>query len=248
MSARQINVGSTARGGTFSVQKHGAKPEEKTDRKIYLDNTVEGIEKRQDPANFADTASINKAGVHDLSASILRGSEKSIYGQLKHYDEAIVLFMPLPAESDLQIFSALARVTGMDAKVMTDMKAMLTRPVFAQASDMGTRFVDTKAGTGGEGEFSYGLSGTVIRKPKDRARRINEADLADRKLGALTYTTVAKSAITKVNEIVLACRQHRSKLFPMYARWDPTNKDFVVQTKDLKETGQRVSDGGKLTN
>jgi hypothetical protein len=244
MTARQINIGDTARGGRFQAQKLGSKPEPATDRQMLLDNTIAGVTKRTNPASFADRATRNREGVHDMSASLLRG-DKGIYEQLKHYDEAIVLFMPLPAESDLRIFSALAKVKGMDPQAIAGMEALLTRPIFAQASDMGTRYVDTAPASEGEGSFAYGLTGTVIRTKGDRARSINPADMAERRRGALSYTQVAVAGITKVNEIVMAYRNHESGLFPMYAAWDDNNKDFVELRADLTPTGRAISNTGR---
>lgn len=244
MTARQINIGSTARGGRFQAQKLGGQPDKLTDREMYLDNSIQGIGERTKPENFKDRGTVNEKGVHDLSASLLRG-DKAIYEQLKHYDEAVVLFMPLPEENDLRIFSALSKLKGMDTKVMEMMGGLLTRPIFAQASDMGTRYVDTQEGSEGEGNFRYGLTGTVIREEGDRARKINVADMASREKGALAYKEIATSSITRVNEIVMAYRQHQSELFPMFAAWDANNNDFVVLNEDLTPTEMTVTNDGK---
>lgn len=244
MTARQINIGSTARGGGFQAQKLGSRPDPGTDRTMTLDNTVGGVVKRTDPRNFADRATRNREGVHDLSASLLRG-DKPIRDQLKKYEESVVLFMPLPLEQDLQVFSALARLKGLPEAVREKMAALLTRPVFVQASDMGTRYVDTRPGSEGEGDFQYGLTGTIIRSAGDRARKVNEADLAERARGALAYRAVATANITKVNEVVMAYRQHESRLFPMFAAWDEGAGIFLELRADLSPTGMSITNDGR---
>jgi hypothetical protein len=245
MTARQINA--RGRRGEFKAQQLGSAPNKDTDRGMILDNTVEGIGKRTKPENLVDEATVNREGVHDLSASLLRGDleNKGIYEQLKKYEEAIVVFMPLPEEEDLRIFSALAKLQGMDQKTIDEMGRMLTRPMAAQASDMGTRYVDTKPGSAGEGSFKYGVTGTVIRTPGDRARKINPADMAARRKGALSYKAVATSAITRVNEVVMAYRKHESGLFPMFAKWNAKEGHFAVLRPDQSPTGNIITDKGE---
>lgn len=244
MTARQINIGSTARGGRFQAQKLGSAPDAEHDRTMLLDNTVGGVVKRTEPRHFADRATRNREGVHDLSASLLRG-DRPIRDQLKKYEDSIVLFMPLPEEQDLQVFSALARLKGLPEAEMQRMAALLTRPVFVQASDMGTRYVDTRPGSEGEGDFQYGLTGTVIRSRGDRARKVNEADLAERAKGALAYRDVATANITKVNEVVMAYRLHESGLFPMFAAWDEDAGIFLELKADLSPTGMSITNDGR---
>ena len=244
MTARQVNA--KGRRGQFQAQKYGSGPNPATDRWMVLNNTLEGIEKRKDPRNFKSQEAVNTEGLHDLSASLLRGdSGTGIYEQLKKYEDAIVVFMPLPKESDLQIFSALTKVRGMDPSAMAAMSRLLTRPIFAQASDMGTRYTDTSPGSASTGKFEYGLTGTVIRKPRDRARAINAADRAARRKGALSYEAVATSAITRVNEIVMAYRHHASGIFPMYGRWNKEKSHFDVVTANQTPTGHIITNDGQ---
>jgi hypothetical protein len=216
---------------------------------MILDNTVAGIGKRGRPESFADQATVNREGVHDLSASLLKGDPPGvgIFQQLKYYKNAVVVFVPLPEESDLRIFAALARVRGLDPAVLAQWGRLLTRPVLAQASDMGTVYVDEAPATATDGVFTYGVTGTVIRKHGDRARAINPADLAERRRGALTYRSVATAGITKVNEVVMAYRQHASEQFPMFGRWDDARGHFDVVSADLTPTGRVISNMGQLT-
>ena len=248
MTARQINTGTTARGGGFQVPKYGRVADPGTDRTMYLDRSIGGIGGRTSPEKVKDRSTVNEEGLHDLSASLLRGDNDSgIYEQLKRYEDAVVLFMPLPEERDLRILSALARVKGMDFDVIASLQALITRPVLAQASDMGTTFVDASRDEGSPPAFRYGLTGTVIRQKGDRARKINRADMAAREKGALSYKSVVTAEITRVNEVVMAYRQSESKIFPMYAQWDKKAKHFVVVTAGLTPTGATLSNKGDYT-
>lgn len=249
MTARQINLadGKGRKAVSFKARKYRAKADP-TDRNMVLDPSPAGIEKRLDPANFMDQKAVNEAGVHDLSASMLRGDEnQEIYGQLKPYAEAVVVFMPLPAERDLQIFSALARVGGMTDEVKDTVGRMLTRPVYAQPSDMHTTYQDMTPGSDGQGNFVYGNAGLVLRVRGNEKRDVamNKADLAERRKAALLYTEVAKASLTKVNEIVLAYRAHESTLFPMFGAWDADHKEFVVLDSQLEPTGNYISNHGE---
>ena len=248
MTGRQINTKQTGYTERWNVDRHDSEATGKP-REMYLDKTVEGIGKRLDPASFTTREKKNEKGVHELSASLLSASKGDIFKQLKPYAEAVVLFMPLPAEKDLQILSALARIKGIPKHWAEVFEDLITHPKFAQSSDMGATFTDTDSGDGARGTFDYGVTGTVIREKGDRARKINAADLADRRREALFYTEVAKSTITKVNEIVMAYRQHASKRFPMYAKWVATGDKkgeghFIEVLADLSPTGMKITNAG----
>lgn len=231
MTVRQINFekGLGRSAVSFPVKKHG-RPSDPTDRTMNLDPSPQGIAKRLDPANFLDQQTVNQQGVHELSASVLRGdANQDISGQLKFYVMAALVFMPLPEERDLQIFSALNRVVAMDPKVVNLIARMMTRPLYAQASDMHTTYQDMAPGPGGEGQFVYGNVGTVLRQVGNEKRNLtmNNADLAERRKGALEYTKVAATVLTKANEIVMAYRYHQSSKFPLFALWDADHKEFI---------------------
>lgn len=247
MSARQINLRPNQGGDSWNVPRFDRKASG-PEREMYLDKSVKGIAKRGDPDNFLNQKTKNEAGVHDLSASILNGKNRNIYQQLKPYKEAVVVFMPLPLEKDLQILSALARIKGIPRTWVATFDDLITHPRYAQSSDMHTFFRDTAPDDAKQGTFEYGRTGRVIRQANDRERKINAADMAARRHGALTYTAVATNVVTKVNEIVIAYRKSASRRFPMFAKWSGDEKGngrfLVLNAPDMTESKFAISNEG----
>ena len=237
MTARQIDLG--GRGGTFQVDTPGKTP----GRFMSLARGPKGIEERLKPSNFLSGQESEK-GLHDLSASLLDGT-LPIYPQLKHYENSVVLFMPVPEEDDLKIFAALNQLPDRDEAVLRAMGAQMTLLKLAQASDMGTTFADL-SDAGGPDKFRYGHTGTIIRAKGAIGRPATPAEIKARATNALEYKKILAAGITIVNEVVMAYRQHASKLFPMYGRWDEKDKVFHVLTKDLKPIGYRITNDGRL--
>jgi hypothetical protein len=244
MTARQISLG--GRGGRFGAAKPG---KEKTPgREMVLSRGIQGIEQRIDPSNFRPTKSGERGkyahGLHDLSASLL-DHEKPISGQLKGYENAVVLFMPMPEEDDLRILAALARLDDRNINALRFFKSHMTRMQAAQSSDMGTTFNDLSK-EGGPDTFKYGATGTIIRKKGGIGVPATEAELKARKTNALEYKKILQAGITTVNEVVVAYRSHASKVFPLYARWDDTNKLFHVVDSNLVPQGVQITDDGHV--
>jgi len=237
MTARQIDLG--GRGGTFQVDT----PDKTPGRFMALARGPKGVEERLKPSNFL-SGQENEKGLHDLSASLLDGA-LPIYSQLKHYENSVVLFMPVPEEDDLKIFAALSQLPDRDEEVLRAMGAQMTLLKLAQASDMGTTFADLSE-EGGPDKFRYGHTGTIIRAKGGIGKPATPAEIKARATNALEYKKILTAGITIVNEVVMAYRQHASKLFPMYGRWDEQAKVFHVLTKDLKPIGYRVTNDGRL--
>lgn len=255
MTARQINQAAQIRGESstglikFPV-KNQHDPQKKYDREITLGRDVHSILERNNPKNFYDPAAEgskkNEKGLHNLSASLLNG-ESPISDQLKGYEDSIVLFMPVPPENDLQIFAALNSLEDRNPEVMAELASKMTRLELAQASDMGTRFVDAGRPGAPEGDFQYGITGTIIREEGGSGQPATASELAARRTNALEYTKIAESGITKVNEVVMAYRAHESKLFPMFAVWDQGRQGYaVVDGTTQKPTGQFITNQGKM--
>ena len=237
MTARQIDLG--GRGGTFQVDT----PDKTPGRFMALARGPKGVEERLRPSNFLNGQE-NEKGLHDLSASLLDGL-LPIYSQLKHYENSVVLFMPVPEEDDLKIFAALSQLPDRDEEVLRAMGAQMTLLKLAQASDMGTTFADLSE-EGGPDKFRYGHTGTIIRAKGGIGKPATPAEIKARATNALEYKKILTAGITIVNEVVMAYRQHASKLFPMYGRWDEKASVFHVLTKDLKPIGYRVTNDGLL--
>ncbi len=244
MTARQISL--SGRGGRFSA----AKPDkQKTPgREIVLSRGIQGIEQRTNPNNFRKTKSGERGkharGLHDLSASLI-DHKKPISGQLKGYEDAVVLFMPMPEENDLRIIAALARLDDRNINALRFFKSQMTRMQAAQSSDMGTTFNDVSE-EGGPDKFRYGATGTIIRKKGGLGAPATETELKARKTNALEYKKILQAGITNVNEVVVAYRSHASKVFPLYARWDETNKLFHVLDSNLVPRGVQITDDGHV--
>ncbi len=238
MTARQIDLG--GRGGTFQVDTLA----KTKGRFMNLARGPKGVEERLKPSNFINGQE-NEKGLHDLSASLLDGA-KPIYQQLKHYENSVVLFMPVPEEDDLKVFAALNQLPDRDRDLLRRMGAEMTRLKLAQASDMGTTYADVSKVFGLD-EFQYGQTGTIIRRKGGIGMPATPAEIKARETNALEYKKILTANITIVNEVVMAYRQHASKLFPMYARWDEVGNMFHVLTKDLKPVGYYITnDDGAL--
>lgn len=258
MTARQINIGKTARGGEFPVINKAAPEDKLKERNIKLERDVASIKARTKPENFFNRETgksmKNELGLHDLSASLLDGKRK-ISEQLKRYEESVVLFMPVPNEEDLQLFCVLNDISKLELKDKDDndireMRSQLTRIKLAQASDMGTKYVDVSnpEDPKSQAKFRYGVTGTIIRQKGGIGLKASEQEIKARRSNALRYKSILESEITKVNEVVMAYRAHASSTFPMFAIWmeDPKEHHFLVVNPDTGGgTGMVVTDGGK---
>ncbi|MDT8914949.1 hypothetical protein [Amycolatopsis sp. PS_44_ISF1] len=251
MSARQIGSTQTM-GGEFTVRNKHARTDARRDRTIFLDRGATGIGERMKPGNFHDpetgASQKNEKGLHDLSASLLDGTKtpSSILAQLKPYKNSIVVFMPVPAEEDLQIFHAIANLEAPDAKALGDMRSKLTRVKYAQGSDMHTTLFDVSASPDEPAQIRYGVTGRAHRKGEEETMA-DETDLAARRTNALEHSVILKDgAVQKVNEIVMAYRSHDSARFPLFARWNADKKQFDVIDPDHEwaGTGAYITDAG----
>ena len=199
------------------------------------------------PENFYEQATgaagKNLKGLHALSATLLDGSKKTIIGQLKPYKNSIVVFMPVPAEDDMQIFHAVSRLRDPDMKRLRTLRSQMTRITLAQGSDMHTRYVDVSKKKEDPASFRYGVTGRVQRGKGEDEVAADEVDIAARRSNALEHSTIlGAGAIQKINEIVMAYRAHESELFPVFAEWDGTANRFWVLDGDLKPTKSYIDD------
>jgi hypothetical protein len=232
ISARQIGVKATNMGGTFSVKNKHAPRDLGRERMIKLDRGAGGIEARTNPANIYDheTGARNKndKGLHDLSATLL-DHERAIDAQLKPYANSVVVFMPVPAEKDLQILNAVAHLKDRDLKRYREIKSRIARVKLAQGSDMHTSPVDVSSAATDPAKIRYGVTGRTQRGPDQPEVRADAIDIRTRKTNALEHSTIlGAGARQKVNEIVMAYRAHESKLFPLFAKWIPEKEHYRV--------------------
>ncbi|OLR91828.1 hypothetical protein [Actinokineospora bangkokensis] len=195
---------------------------------------------RQIGANHKDAL-----GLHDLSASLLDGSKPTVLEQLKHYGDAIVVFMPVPSETDAQVFHAISTLAEPDEPVLRGYRNNLTRVRLAQGSDMHTIFVDDGAGPPAPVRARYGITGRVQRAKGAPEVLADEVDIDARRTNALQHSKILGAGATQaVNEIVVAYRKHASPVFPCFAKWDQATQRFNV----LKDGNPSTPTGAYITN
>jgi hypothetical protein len=252
MTARQVDQQPRRNaGGNFKV---GTVDDVRETRPIRLERDAQGIRERMNPKNFFDPITLkrgkNELGLHNLSASLL-DPRRAISTQLKFYKNAYVLFMPLPSEEDMKVYYNLnvlgkTELKGKDDNQIQIIRSQMTRVKLAQASDMGTRYVDIAPESADKSKFRYGITGTIIRdRPKEGEIVIGKPatpnELDARKTNALIYKSILDAMVVSVNEIVIAYRSHASRDFPMFTKRD--NDLFRVVNPDTAEpTGWVIAD------
>ncbi|WP_321470587.1 hypothetical protein [uncultured Paludibaculum sp.] len=259
MTVRQINVGSTARGGDFAIPNLYSS-EKEHERTISLARDVAGVKERFTPANFYNPSTLKRAknelGLHDLSASLL-SHKKPIREQLKHYEDVVALFVPVPMEEDHALFYTLNQMGKNElsdgAHEIRIMRSQLTRIKLAQGSDMGTTYRDMSQPGSDQGKIRYGVTGTVIKRgegQKSKASDATEQELKDRRSNALKYKRILNVIFNPgekiVNEIVMAYRSHSAPQFPMFAQWDKPRRFFrLIDSDTLQPTGPVITNTGQ---
>jgi hypothetical protein len=253
--------------GTFSRPESGI-----SSMKLYYG--VKGVMERANPANFAPEpegwngpakkplgrAAINIRpagwtkkywmGLHDLSASLLKGT-KSIVEQRKWYTDSVWVFMPIPKQEDLILFNVLntaSKETGASPafrQYMRVIASQMTRLKFAEGTDMHTTYTDI----GGlnalypnqGGRIRYGVTGI------DNDHPITQDDIRRRKENALHYKRIL-SDNKAVTEVVIAYRCHGDGKtpFPMFATQAGENDPYVVIDKvSLRPLGPKIAVDGR---
>ena len=258
MTVRQINL--NGKGGDFPVPNRFS--EEKEDHTtITLARDVAGVKQRFNPTNFFNPVNAqrlkNALGLHDLSASLM-SHKKPIRQQLKHYEDTIALFVPVPLEEDLELFYTLnsmgKRELNDGALEITRMRSELTRIKLAQASDMGTTYGSVARLGSGEQHIRYGITGTIIKVMPDgkdtKAYDASEQEIKDRRTNALRYKSILDAVFLPnskiVNEVVMAYRSHASPLFPLFGEWDKVRRFYrVLDSNTLKPSGPVITNEGK---
>ncbi|SDF43114.1 hypothetical protein SAMN05216553_101606 [Lentzea fradiae] len=248
MSARQISA--TGRGGTFSIVNRAERKNVAKRRDILLDRTAGGILKRTDPANFVDpkTGASKKdtEGLYDLSASLLDSRKPVIDKQLKFYKDAVLVLMPVPTERDAKIFHAISSLKDPDDNFLRAIRSTFTRIRLAQGSDMHTIYVDDTDGPDQPKKVRYGVTGRV-HLTGGEVVRADDAHIAVRRTDALEHSRILGAGATQpVNEIVMVYRQHASPVFPLFAKWDASEKRFdVLDRESLEPTGDHITNKGE---
>lgn len=253
MSARQVNIDSIL-GGEFEIRNKHHRRDRAWDRMIMLDRTLDGVRKRINPVNFNQPQTginnKNKLGLHDLSGSLLDGTRNpmDVAKQLKPYQDAIVVFMPVPTERNAQIFHAiqsLKPVTAADDQLLRGMRNSYTRLRLAQATDMHTYLLNVNEDLEGEPMVRYGHSGRIRRSVNEVP--VDDIDIATRRTNALQHNVILGAGAGEVvNEVVMVYREHASELFPVFAKWNQRQARFTVLDRGTEQpAGSSITNAGE---
>jgi hypothetical protein len=253
MSARGVNTGSTARGGTFNVRN----VQSGDNKKMTLASNAAGVKLRMNPKNLFDPDTLRRGkydlGLHDLSASLLNPG-RPIKEQLKFYETSYCMFFPLPHEEDLQLFHSLNASAKRDPglgeegrRQMVAWRSQITRVKRVQGSDMGATWADFSAPDAVKPKVRYGTRGTIIRTAGQHfGYPATQQELENRVTLALRYKSILPTMATKVNEIIVAFRHHANPDFPMFTFWKEGKQQFEVQNVGarVEATGFVVTNNG----
>lgn len=255
ITARQVII--PDRGASFAVRN---KADGNVERTFNLNKGGGVITEHGNPKNFLPHPVSGRSlkydkGLHDLSATLIAPG-REIYGQLKPYETAEIIFMAVPLPEDLEIIFALKDMVTKEMAEEPDfismvrlIKANVTRIKYAQADDMHTTYVDVSDPGAERGKFKYGIGGTLLDSTRQLGfRKVKDEDVTARKTNAYGYRRILNSPKKNggfhVNEIVMAYRAHESEIFPIFATWDSGKKIFQMTEKS---GARRVADAmGKL--
>jgi hypothetical protein len=238
MTARAMADNRGDKVGEFKAPQAGKPRSAETDRDIKLAYGAAGVQARMKPTNLfvaGQESKKNDLGLHDLSATLLT-PDREWTKQLKHYEDAAYLLMPMPQEEDLMLYYQLHGETkgrGVDPAFRTFMRQIssrMTRLKYASAEDMHTTYVDNapivkvaiqqKAVQNfaifekervTPGKFRYGITGTSASKEDDEAAKsqVDVDEVKLRRARALRYKQIlSANEGAPVNEIVVAYRSH----------------------------------------
>jgi hypothetical protein len=215
--------------------------------KMKLGRGRETILKRVKPETWTgtDDAVKTQTGLRELSASLLN-PDRDIYPQLKFYTEPeAVVFMPASSPDDLQIFAAISQLKDADQGALRRIGAEITRIIRAQASDMGTKYVDFSSGNAGT-DIRYGDTGTIIRYAGGTGKAARKHELEWRRTNALQYTEILEDLKQVVNEVVVEYRKHASGKFPLFTQIDHDAKCFhILDPITFRRTGKYIDTNGE---
>lgn len=213
----------------------------------WYNHPVRGMESKAfaNKANFMSREARYKAGLHDLSASLLN-CDLNFVDQVHHKDDgAYFAFLPLPEMEDQALLYKLictAKEMKADAprlyETVRALRAEITRVKLAAEFDMAIGYSAVPAANPVEGGPKYKLRYTLgaTTKPvegetadaKATAKDVTETmKLVDRETyqarqqAGIFYKTILQKAAArpdgKKNEIVIAIRHHGGR-FPIYAK------------------------------
>jgi hypothetical protein len=227
------------------------------------------------PANFATRLDKYKAGVHDLSVSLLKRKEEGLLTQVFHKKEKGThwTFVALSQEADQEVLFNLIRLAKLNKQKTSNLvlyglirtyRAEMTRVKLAHDQDMGVGFtymplpepIVTHIGKNPIFDppktvaFKTHYSLAKTHKDRDTApnggiKTTNEYFLA-RQRSARQFKTILETT-TLQNEMVIALRKHAGP-FPVNAmRWDDELLCYDIVGNKFKLNGKKISKLGVMS-
>jgi hypothetical protein len=216
----------------------------------------QAIKERFTPGNFAGKGEKYGRGLLDVLATLL-ANNKYILKQGYTLNElgGFAVFVPVPLKEDLALFYTLndwAKEHPEAALRMREIRNSLTRLKLGQSSDMHSGFGKVMDRDDGRLHYRYGYYGT-----RGGMAQVNADDLRRRISIRTEYESIVSEVVRgnrTYNEIVLAYREHRSPLFPLFVDWpghnDPGKDDpmraMTVTDENGRDLGLVLRNNGRL--
>ncbi len=213
------------------------------------------IKARFTPGNFAKPGDKYKLGLLELPGTLLN-KDKFILkqGYPINGKGAFGVFVPLPPQEDHALFYTLndwAKQNPEAAPRMREIRNRLTRLKLGQSDDMHSGMAKITDRTDGRLHYRYGYYGSqdvVDEKTKLKKKVFSSAEEIQSRINMrMHYSSVLTGMSTKegsYNEIVLAYREHKNPLFPMFVDWpghdDPGKDDPGTKIPVTDENGKPV--------
>ena len=209
------------------------------------------IKARFTPGNFAKPGDKYKLGLLELPGTLLSRDRLLLkQGFPVNGKGAFGVFVPLPPQEDHALFYTLndwAKGEGKEeaALRMRGIRNRLTRLKLGQSDDMHSGMAKIADRTDGRLHYRYGYYG--VQDVEDEKTKVKKKvyssaeEIRERISMRMHYSSVLTGMSTKegsYNEIVLAYREHKNALFPMFVDW-PGHDD---PGKDQPETKMTVTD------
>jgi hypothetical protein len=207
------------------------------------------IKARFTPGNFAKPGDKYKLGLLELPGTLLSKDRLILkQGYPVKGTGAFGVFVPLPPQEDHALFYTLndwAKGNEEAALRMREIRNQLTRLKLGQSDDMHSGMAKISTRTDGRLHYRYGyygvqdvpVEGTTMKKKVYSSAE----EIRNRVSMRMHYSSVLAGmsrADGSYNEIVLAYREHKNALFPMFVDW-PGHDD---PGKDAPETEMTVTD------
>ena len=223
------------------------------------------IKARFTPSNFAKAGDKYKLGLLELPATLLT-KERLILkqGYPINGTGAFGVFVPLPLQEDHALFYTLndwAKGREEAAPRMREIRNRLTRLKLGQSDDMHSGMAKVVGRADDRFHYRYGYYG--VKDVTDEQTHIKKKvysgvdEIRNRLSVRMHYQSVLAGMSTadgSYNEIVLAYREHKNPLFPLFVDWpghdaegkDDANTPIAVSNENGGPLGLVVRNNGKL--